>query len=230
MINKNELQSIAEYVNQFLHESAASSDQEWLKDFPRAADHRWQHTLNVLANAEQILKGELASKNSGSVVRVAALLHDVSMFICDHSVHGQVSADMAAEYLDKVGFDSVFIEQVSRAIAEHGTDLGDIPPAEQGSQFSWEGIVLLEADILDKLGASTITSGILSLGEQHKLYYEALLRLVDSPTFERAEFFKDYIWTDTGRRMAERRFSFFLQYLERLQEEVVEYSMPGWDK
>ena len=61
MITKDQLLEIGAYVKDYLKESAASSDQEWLKSFPRAADYRWQHTLNVLANAEKILVGEGAS-------------------------------------------------------------------------------------------------------------------------------------------------------------------------
>jgi HD superfamily phosphodiesterase len=230
MIKNDDLLMIAEYVREFLHESVETSEQGWVKSFPRAAEHRWQHTLNVLENAEKILGGEGSSDEDVAVVRVAALLHDVSMFTCDHSIHGQVSADMATEFLRDNGFDLEFVNRVSRAIAEHGTDFGDLPPSEQGDQFSWEGKVLVEADILDKLGASTIANGLMHLGEQHKLNFEAREGLLNGPTFKRANFFKDYFWTETGKRIARRRFSFFQDFLDRLEEEVVEYSLPGWEE
>jgi len=229
MFNIKALNMVAEYVKRFLYNSVEASEQEWVKSFPRAADHRWQHTLNVLDNAEQILEGEGASDDKVAIVRVAALLHDVSMFTCDHSIHGQVSADMATKYLIEKGFDTISINRVSQAIAEHGTDFGDLPPAEQGNQFSWEGKVLIEADILDKLGASAITSGLMYLGEQNKLNFEARRGLKDSATFDRADFFRNYFWTATGKRMAKRRFTFFLEYLDRLQEEVVEHTLPSWE-
>jgi hypothetical protein len=44
---------------------------------------------------------------------------------------------------------------------------------------------------------------------------------------ERAAFFKDYIWTETGRRMAQQRFAFFQKFLEQLAGEVVESSAPS---
>jgi HD superfamily phosphodiesterase len=226
MVDNNDLLMIAEHVRDFLSESAVTSEQEWVKSFSRAATFRWQHTLNVLENAEKILDGEGASAEDAAVVRVSALMHDISMFTCDHSVHGQVSADMATEYLTKKGFDPIFVNRVRMAIAEHGTDFGELPPAEQGEQFSWEGKVLVEADILDKLGASAITSGLMYLGEQRGLNFEARKGLLEGPTFKRADFFKDYFWTKTGKQMAKRRFGFFLEYLNRLQEEVVEYTFP----
>ncbi len=179
-----------------------------MRSFPRAADHRWQHTLNVVANAEEILLGEGADEETVSVMRVAALMHDISMFTCDHSIHGRVSAEMASEYLLEHEFSPDFVSRVSTAIAEHGTDFGDLPSSEQGEQFSWEGKVLIEADILDKLGASAVTNGLMYLGKQEKLNFEAREELLSSSSYDRADFFKDYFWTETGRKMAKRRFSF----------------------
>ena len=227
MISKDQLQEIGLFVKDYLKDSAACSDQEWTQSFPRAADHRWQHTLNVLANAEKILVGEGASEEQASVVRAAALLHDVSMFTCDHSIHGRVSAEIAEEYLSEHGYPYSFIQKVSKAVAEHGTDLGAIPPDEQGELFSWEGKVLLEADILDKLGASAVTNALLYFGEQGCLSHEVRHNLADGKAFERADFFRDYIWTTTGRKLAEERFSFFLEFLARLREEVVEVQIPA---
>jgi HD superfamily phosphodiesterase len=229
MITKDQLLEIGAFVKDYLKETAANSDQEWLKSFPRAADYRWQHTLNVLANAEKILGGEDASEEAAWVVRAAALLHDVSMFTCDHSVHGRVSAEIAEDYLEKNGYPESFIQKVSKAVAEHGTDLGPIPPDKQGELFSWEGKVLLEADILDKLGASAVTNALLYLGKQGCLGYEVSRDLAEGSAFERADFFKDYIWTETGKQIAEERFSFFLEYLDRLKEEIVESDMPTID-
>lgn len=226
MITKDQLLEIGAFVKDYLRESAANSDQEWLKSFPRAADYRWQHTLNVLANAEKILVGEDASEEAACVVRAAALLHDVSMFTCDHSVHGRVSAEIAEDYLKKNGYPESFVQKVSKAVAEHGTDLGPIPPDKQGELFSWEGKVLLEADILDKLGASAVTNALLYLGKQGCLSHEVSRDLVEGRAFERADYFKDYIWTATGRKIAEERFSFFLEYMDRLKEEIVESDMP----
>jgi HD superfamily phosphodiesterase len=105
--------------------------------------------------------------------------------------------------------------------------LGPIPPDEQGKLFSWEGKVLLEADILDKLGASAVTNALLYLGKQGYLSHEVGRDLAEGSAFERADFFRDYIWTTTGRKLAEERFSFFLEFLDRLKEEVVEVERPA---
>ena len=225
-MDKETLGRICEYTQQYLKDTAAKSDQEWLANFPRAAYHRWQHTLNVLANAEQILAGEGADHNTADVVRVAVIMHDISMFVCDHHIHGRVSAEIAEKYLLEQGYPNGFVEKVKRAIAEHGTDLGPLPPEQQGELFSWEGKVVLEADILDKLGASAITDTLLVLGKKDYLGFECRRELAQGRAMERAAFFKDYIWTDTGKRLAAQRFAFFHTFLKQLSEEVVESSNP----
>ncbi|MCI0519077.1 MAG: HD domain-containing protein [Chloroflexi bacterium] len=220
MITSEQLAQISSFVRDYLFQSAAASAKDWLKRFPRAAEHRWRHTLNVLKNAETILAGEEASPESAEIVRAAVYLHDVSMFVCDHEIHGQVSAEIAEDYLPKIGVAPQAVARVVKAIAEHGTDLGDMPPDEQGAHFSWEGKVVLEADILDKLGAATITGGLLFLGARGILTHEAHEALSNGSTMERARIFKDYIWTATGKKLAEQRFTFFLRFLDQLKEET----------
>jgi HD superfamily phosphodiesterase len=217
---------MSDYVRQYLFDSAARSDKAWLREFPRAAEYRWQHTLNVLRNAETILAGEAAAPEQCDIVRAAVILHDVSMFVCDHAIHGRVSAEIAERYLTQQGYAPEFVQRVARAVAEHGTDLGDLPPDEQGALFSWEGKVVLEADILDKLGASAIASDLLFRGKKDILMYESRAKLATGMVMERAAFFKDFLWSDTARRMGAQRFGFFLKFLEQLSEEVVEDTRP----
>jgi uncharacterized protein len=226
MLTEEQFGHLCQFTRTYLNDSAAANKQEWLKDFPRTAEHRWQHTLNVLSNAEKILAGEMASVDQVAVVRTAVILHDISIFVCDHEAHGRVSAEIAEEHLLEQGYPQDFANRVTRAIAEHGTDLGPLPPEEQGALFSWEGKVVLEADILDKLGASTIADTLLSLGKKDKLGFECRKELSEGRAMERVSFFKDYIWTETGKHMAEQRFAFFLKFLEQLEEEVFEKSIP----
>ena len=226
MPTDEQIRHLCDFSRLYLNETAAQSEQEWLKDFPRAAEHRWQHTLNVLRNAEKILAGESVRDDRADVVRTAVILHDISMFVCDHTVHGRVSAEIAEKHLLAERYPNDFVRRVARAIAEHGTDLGPLPPAEQGALFSWEGKVVLEADILDKLGASIITDTLLFLGKKERQGFECRKELAQGRAMERASIFKDYIWTDTGKRMAEKRFTFFLKFLDQLAEEVFENSDP----
>ena len=70
MLTDYQFHHLCTFVGQYLEETAATSEQEWVRDFPRTAEHRWQHTLNVLRNAERILAGEGAADDVADVVRV----------------------------------------------------------------------------------------------------------------------------------------------------------------
>lgn len=222
MLTKHQFREIAAFTRRHLEETFASSTQEWTKVFPRAAEHRWQHTLNVLQNAEKILEGEKLGQDPGAVVKVSAVLHDVSMFVCDHSVHGRVSAEIGEEYLSAQNLPDDFIIRASRAITEHGVDFDTLSPDEMGSQFSLEGKILIEADLLDKFGATAVTSALLGLGKENLLPFECRQAIKKGREMERALYFKDYIWTETGKKMRDDRFGFLLSFLDQLLEEVVE--------
>ncbi len=182
--------------------------------------------MNVLQNTEKIAAGERLDEGVTAVVRVAATLHDISVFECEHAIHGRVSAEIAEKHLSEHGFPGDFVTRVSRAIAEHGSDLDTLTPVQMSERFSLEGKVLIEADILDKLGASAITNALLVQGQRGSLSFECRAALEDGKAMQRAAFFKDYLWTETAKRMAENRFSFFRKFLDQLSEEVVKGSSP----
>lgn len=222
MLTKQQLGEIATFTHLYLEKSVATSNQEWIKAFPRSAEHRWQHTLNVLQNAEKILVGENLEQNLVDIVKVSAVMHDVSMFVCDHSIHGRVSAEIAEEYLSTQDFSTDFVHRVARAITEHGVDFDTLSPDEMGSQFSVEGKILIEADLLDKFGACALTNALLRLGKDDLLPFECRIALNDGSDMQRALYFKDYVWTAKGKKMRDDRFGFFLAFLNQLSEEVVE--------
>jgi len=226
MLMKQQFREIANFTHQYLVETVAKSDQEWVKSFPRAAEHRWQHTLNVLQNAVKILDGEKLDQNIFDIVKVSAIMHDISMFVCDHSIHGRVSAEIAEGYLSAQGFSSNFTYRVTQAITEHGVDFDTITPDEMGAQFSLEGKIQIEADILDKFGVSAVTSALLQLGKNELLPFECRIALNDGIEMQRALYFKDYLWTETGKKMRDDRFGFFLSFLNQLSEEGFEKTSP----
>ena len=221
MLTKEELERIAEYTRRYLYETGAQRDEEWVKRQPRSAEYRWRHTLNVLRNAEQILAGEHASDESVDIVRVAVIMHDISKFTCENAVHAQVGAEVAREYLAEQGYSREFVGRVALAIAEHGKDFGPVTPEQQGELLSWEGKVLIEADILDKLGASAIADTLLIMGKKDRLGFECLRELAEGRLIHRAVSCKEYIWTETGKGMAEQRFAFLQRFVEQLADEVM---------
>jgi HD superfamily phosphodiesterase len=226
MLTKEQFSEICSFTQRHLEETFIKDSQGWAKSFPRAAEYRWQHTLNVLQNAEKILAGEKLGAAVADIVKVSAVMHDVSMFVCDHSIHGQVSAEITQKYLSAQGFSDIFTNRVARAIAEHGVDFDDLSPDEMGVRFSLEGKILIEADILDKFGVSALTNALLGLGKDGLLPFECRTALKDGREMQRALYFKDYLWTETGKKMRDDRLGFFLSFLDQMSEEVVEKNAP----
>lgn len=226
MLTQQQFIEVCDFTRQYLDKSVSTSEQGWVRNFPRASQHRWQHTLNVLQNAEKILDGEKLDQDVVDVVKISAVMHDISLFVCDHTVHGQVSAEIAEQYLKSHGFSNDFTRRVAQAIAEHGVDFDTLSPEEMGARFSLEGRILIEADLLDKFGASAVTNALLNLGEKGLLPFECHAALNEGVALQRAKYFKEYIWTETGRKMRDNRFAFFLAYLDQLSEEVVEKTSP----
>jgi uncharacterized protein len=211
MLSEAQIRQISEFTQQHLKETFVVSEQQWVRDFPRAAEHRWYHTLNVLQNTDKIIAGDKIPQDVADAARAAAILHDVSIFECDHSMHGRTGAETARGFLSQNQYDPDFVARVTHAIDEHGTDFDTLTPK-----------VLIEADILDKLGAAAVSGALLILGSQERLGFECRELLSNSNAMHRATYFKDYLWSKTGKRMADERYSFFLKFLEQLSEEVVE--------
>jgi len=227
MLTQQQFDEVCEFTHRYLEESGSKNNQSWIKDFPRSAEYRWQHTLNVLQNAERILQDEKLDQRTVDVVKVSAIMHDISMFVCDHTIHGQVSAEIAEQYLTDQGFSNDFIHSVAQAIAEHGVDFDTLTPEEMGTRFSLEGKILIEADLLDKFGASAVTNALLVLGKNGLLPSECHVALNESIQLQRAKYFKEYIWSETGKKMRDNRFGFFVAFLEQLSQEVVETAKLG---
>jgi HD superfamily phosphodiesterase len=139
------------------------------------------HTLRVLANAEQFLSGESVEEEMREVVILAAVLHDTgameamrkygSMEGAYQEKEGEV---VARQILERIGAPETLTERVCYLVAHHHTPEAVVDPDFQ---------ILWEADLLDNLEYA-----------EEKKDRDELERLV-------AENFK----THTGREIAKRR-------------------------
>jgi uncharacterized protein len=139
------------------------------------------------------------------IVKKAAELHDIARDKPNHSIEG---AKIAREILRKEGYSEEFIEKVAHCIEAHSFSAGIKPE-------SLEAKVLSDADKLDAMGAIGVARTFLFSGEHGrsiedtlKHFEEKLLRL------------KDLMETETGRKLAEERHAFLLEFYERLKEEL----------
>lgn len=129
-----------------------------------SATYRFNHIKNVVALATDIANAEGANVD---VVRVASLFHDVSKLEAEQDYHAEAGARVAHEYLTSHGeFPASFIEEVCASVSAHSYQgpLDELP---------LETRCLIEADLLDKVGANGSMLLLLRMGYESRTHMDA---------------------------------------------------------
>jgi len=166
------------------------------------------HSLRVLRWCERLAEGRDVDLET---LRLAALLHDVSIPESGRLRHYDVSADMAVELLRELGYDEAKIRAVEHCIRAHSRYGGPEPQTAEAE-------ILYDADFLDYLGAIGLLRGILRAlveGEysgdvsEAPMILEAIMAKYRRP-----------LYTEEAREIAEGRLRFLESFLKRLREEL----------
>ncbi|UCF59294.1 MAG: HD domain-containing protein [Candidatus Bathyarchaeota archaeon] len=192
------------------------------EEFFRLSHHDKFHTERVYNLAMRIAKIEKADLD---VVMAAALLHDIARAmedegkIADHAMEG---AKMAKKILEEVGFPKGKIPKVIYCIKVHRFRKG----VEAKSP---EARILQDADRLDIIGAIGIARVFTRGGWGNKPIHDPAIPPKEeydgksltsvNHMHEKILKVKDTINTDTAKRIAEQRYKFTKQFLERLMNE-----------
>ena len=176
-----------------------------------SAEYRFNHILNVVDLAVRIAEREGADAD---VVRVAALFHDIAKLEVDQDVHAEAGARVAREYLESHGdYPPSFVDRVCQSIVDHSYqgDPTDLAPETQ---------CLIEADILDKVGANGTALMLLRMGYEARTHMDAAEMV--QRVLERGEEATERIRSDTAESIAHRRVKRVRWFREWLEEEVRE--------
>jgi uncharacterized protein len=188
--------------------------------------HGWDHTERVLRLALHIGRIEGANLH---VIELAALLHDIGRSIEDESLgeicHAEAGAHIARDILQQHHVDPDIVDRTVHCI-EHHRFRGQRCPD------TLEAKIVFDADKLDSIGAIGIGRAFLFAGEhgaklhnapgvdpineaeygpEDTAYREFLHKLRHVP---------ERLLTREGRRIAEERHAFMLQFFKRLAEEA----------
>uniref|UniRef100_A0A7J2TJC1 HD domain-containing protein n=1 Tax=Archaeoglobus fulgidus TaxID=2234 RepID=A0A7J2TJC1_ARCFL len=139
------------------------------------------------------------------IVLKAAELHDIARDCENHAIE---SARIAETILRQQGFDEEFINSVKHAIEAHSFS-GKIEPR------TLEAKVLSDADKLDAIGAIGIARAFIFSGEK-KRGIEETLRHFEEKLLK----LKDQLYTETAKRIAEKRHSFLRDFYEEIKREL----------
>jgi uncharacterized protein len=218
-VSDDELAEIKRFVYDYLSASVESEDDGGrMRWYPwHSAEYRYNHILNVMDLAEFIAEREGADVD---VVTVAALFHDIAKLEADQDVHADEGARVAREYLSTHGdFPQSFIEQVCQVIADH---------SYQGplSDVSLETRCLIEADLLDKIGANGTALMLLRMGYEARTHMDSA-EMVER-VLERGRDASRRVESDAAESIAHRRLKRVKWFREWLEEEVSEMEHEGF--
>ncbi|MDZ7850847.1 MAG: HD domain-containing protein [Halodesulfurarchaeum sp.] len=215
-VTEESFESMAAFVYDYLEASVENEgDGGRMRWYPwHSAEYRFNHIMNVVDLASDIAEAEGANVD---VVRVAALFHDIAKLEADQDVHAEEGARVAREYLESRGqVPPSFIDQVCRAIEGHSHtgELGDVALETQ---------CLIEADLLDKIGANGITLMLLRMGYEARTHMDAA-ELVQR-VLNRGKEAKKRVESETAESIAHRRLKRVAWFREWLEGEVTEMTV-----
>jgi uncharacterized protein len=210
-VSDSEFAEMAAFVREYLEASVENEDDGGqMRWYPwHSADYRFNHILNVVDLAEEIAEKEGADVD---VVRVAALFHDVAKLEAEQDVHAEAGATVARKYLESHGdFPPSFVDRVCRIVENHSYQgpVTDLPVETQ---------CLIEADILDKVGANGAALLLLRTGYESRSHMNAAEMV--QRVFERGADALERIESDAAESVAHRRMKRVKWLREWLEEEV----------
>jgi uncharacterized protein len=221
-VSDEEFEEMKGFVHDYLAASVENEDEGGrMRWYPwHSADYRFNHILNVTELAARIAEKEGANVD---VTRVAALFHDISKLEAEQDEHADEGARVAREYLESRGdYPASFVEQVCQAVRDHSYqgDLDDVPLEAQ---------CLMEADLLDKVGANGTALMLLRMGYESRTHMDA--NEMVARVLERGEDALARVRSETATSIAHQRIKRVRWFKEWLEQEVaaMDEIEPGVD-
>lgn len=211
-VSDAEFAEMEQFVYDYLAASVASEDEGGrMRWYPwHSAEYRFNHIRNVVELSAEIARTEGANAD---ITRVAALFHDIAKLEVDQDLHAEAGARIAQEYLTThADYPQSFVDEVCRSVREHSYqgDLTDLPLETQ---------CLIEADILDKIGANGAALMLLRMGYESRTHMDTAEMV--GRVLERGEEARTRVRSQTAQDIAERRLKRVRWFKEWLEDEVV---------
>jgi len=210
-VSDDDFAEMERFVHDYLAASVANEAEGGrMRWYPwHSAEYRFNHIRNVVDLAEEIASGEGANVD---VTRVAALFHDIAKLEVDQDVHAEEGARIAREYLEtQADYPRSFVDQVCRSVRDHSYQ-GDI------EDLALETQCLIEADILDKVGANGAALMLLRMGYESRTHMDAATMV--GRVLERGEEARERIESQSAEDVLHRRMKRVRWLKEWLEAEV----------
>ncbi len=191
-----------------------------------SSGHDWWHIYRVWQNSLYIAERETVD---GSVVQLAALLHDIGDWKF-HAGDESVGPRLAREWLESLDVEEATIAHVCTIIANLSFKGANVTPAS----LSLEGQLVQDADRLDAIGAVGIARAFAYGGTKGREMHDPDATPVLHASFEQYKsskgttinhfhekllLLKDRLNTATARELAEQRHAFMVEFLRQFDSE-----------
>ena len=212
-VTDREFEEMQAFVHSYLTASVNNEEEGGrMRWYPwHSAEYRYNHIRNVVDLATHIARREGANVD---VTRVAALFHDVAKLSVEQDAHADIGAAIAREFLEsRSEYPPSFVEEVCGAIRDHSYqgDLVELP---------LETRCLIEADLLDKVGANGIVLLVLRMGYEAGSHMDAAE--VAGRVLERGRDARAHVQSDTAESIAHQRIERVRWFREWLEEEIAD--------
>lgn len=187
--------------------------------------HDWYHTKRVYNICQHI--GNLENADM-EILSLAAVLHDIGREEEDKAngsiCHAERGSVIASEILSRHGYDKDKINKICHCIETHRYRNSKEPE-------SIEARVLFDADKLDSIGAVGIGRAFLFAGEVGATLHIKDIDLETTRPYSKEDtgfrefkaklqYVKDRMLTTEGKRLAEGRHEYMVEFFKRLDDEV----------
>nr|WP_303651887.1 HD domain-containing protein [Halovenus rubra] len=201
-----------EFVRDYLAASVATEEEGGrMRWYPwHSAEYRFNHIRNVVELSGEIARAEGANQD---ITQVAALFHDIAKLEVDQDIHAEEGARIAREYLlTQADYPQSFVDEVCRSVEDHSYQ-GDLTDLRLETQC------LIEADILDKIGANGAALLLLRTGYESRSHLDAAEMV--GRVLERGEEARTRMRSQTSKDMIDKRLKRVRWIQEWLEDEVV---------
>jgi uncharacterized protein len=210
-VTDEDFEQMEQFVHDYLAASVANEDDGGrMRWYPwHSAEYRFNHILNVVELAGEIARREGANTD---ITRVAALFHDIAKLEVPQDAHAEAGARITREYLTTHNdYPPSFVDQVCQSVRDHSYQ-------EDITDLSLETQCLIEADILDKIGAHGAALMLLRMGYESRTHMDAAEMV--GRVLERGEEARERIHSQTAEDIAHRRLKRVRWFREWLADEV----------
>ncbi len=187
--------------------------------------HDWEHTQRVFNLCLHIGRKEGADLE---VLKLAAVLHDIGREEQDESngelCHAERGAFMAEEVLKKYNYPEITIDRIIHCIETHRFRGEKMPQSKEAK-------ILFDADKIDAIGAIGIGRAFVFAGEIGAKVHNKDIDIEKTKSYTeedtayreftvKLQKVKDRMLTEEGKRIAEERHKFMVDFFDRLNKEV----------